>query len=114
MSHWAQIDINNKVIRVLVGDNNDPNGDEGYQWLLNNLGGTWIQTSYNNNIRKQYAGIGYSYNPVADVFIAPQPFASWSLDDNFDWQPPTPMPTEGRWNWDEATLSWVEAELLAE
>ena len=111
MSHWAEIDNENKVIRVLVGDNNDPNGDEGYQWLIDNLGGTWIQTSYNNNFRKQYAGIGYTYDAVNDVFIAPQPFASWSLNENFDWQPPTPMPTEGRWSWDEDSLSWLEQSL---
>ena len=111
MAHWAEIDNDNKVIRVLVGDNNDPNNDEGYQWLINNLGGTWIQTSYNHNIRKQYAGIGYTYDAVNDVFIAPQPFASWSLDENFDWQPPTPMPTEGKWYWDEDSLSWLEQSL---
>jgi hypothetical protein len=110
MSHWAEIDNNNKVLRVLVGDNNDPAGDEGYQWLLDNLGGTWIKTSYNNKIRKQYAGIGYCYDPVNDVFIAPQPFPSWSLDQNFDWQAPTPRPTEGFWYWDENTLSWIELE----
>ena len=108
MSHWAEIDNNNKVIRVLVGDNNDPNGDEGYQWLIDNLGGTWIKTSYNNNIRKQYAGVGFTYDAVNDVFIAPQPYPSWSLDNNFDWQPPTPMPTEGMWTWDEDNLSWTE------
>jgi hypothetical protein len=73
MSHWAEIDENSKVIRVLVGDNNDPNGDEGYQWLLDNLGGTWIKTSYNNNIRYNYAGIGFNYDPDADAFIAPMP-----------------------------------------
>jgi hypothetical protein len=73
MSHWAEIDNNNKVIRVLVGDNNDPAGDEGYQWLIDNLGGTWIKTSYNNNIRKNYAGIGYTYDEVRDAFIAPEP-----------------------------------------
>ena len=111
MAHWAELDNDNKVIRVLVGDNNDPNNDEGYQWLINNLGGTWIQTSYNHNIRKQYAGIGYTYDAVNDVFIAPQPFASWSLDENFDWQPPTPMPTEGKWYWDEDSLSWLEQSL---
>ena len=111
MSHWAEIDNENKVIRVLVGDNNDPNGDEGYQWLIDNLGGTWIQTSYNNNFRKQYAGIGYTYDAVNDVFIAPQPFASWSLDEKFDWQPPTAMPTEGLWLWDEDSLSWLEQSL---
>lgn len=71
MSHWAEIDENNKVIRVLVGDNNDPNGDEGYQWLIDNLGGTWIQTSYNNNFRGIFAGVGYTYDPVNDVFISP-------------------------------------------
>lgn len=71
MSHWAEIDENNKVIRVLVGDNNDPNGDEGYQWLIDNLGGTWIQTSYNNNFRGIYAGVGYTYDPINDVFISP-------------------------------------------
>ena len=73
MSHWAEIDSNNKVIRVLVGDNNDPNGDEGYQWLIDNLGGTWIKTSYNAKIRYNYAGIGYTYDPIDDAFIAPIP-----------------------------------------
>lgn len=73
MSHWAELDKNNKVIRVLVGDNNDPNGDEGYQWLLDNLGGTWVKTSYNGNIRYNYAGIGYTYDQDADAFIAPMP-----------------------------------------
>jgi hypothetical protein len=73
MSHWAEIDNNNKVIRVLVGDNNDPNGDEGYQWLIDNLQGTWIKTSYNSNIRFNFAGIGYTYDPIDDAFIAPDP-----------------------------------------
>jgi hypothetical protein len=71
MSHWAEIDDNNKVIRVTVGDNNDPAGDEGYQWLINNLGGTWVKTSYNGNIRYNYAGVGYTYDPIDDAFIAP-------------------------------------------
>ena len=73
MSHWAEIDNTNTVIRVLVGDNNDPAGDEGYQWLVDNLGGTWIKTSYNNKIRYNYAGIGHKYDEVADAFIAPKP-----------------------------------------
>jgi len=72
MSHWAEIDNNNKVIRVLVGDNNDPAGDEGYQWLIDNLGGNWIKTSYNNRIRFNYAGIGYTYDEVKDGFIPPK------------------------------------------
>ena len=71
MSHWAEIDENNVVLRVTVGDNNDPNGDEGYQWLLDNLGGTWIKTSYNGNIRGKFAGIGDTYDPIADVFVTP-------------------------------------------
>ena len=112
MSHWAEINNDNKVIRVLVGDNNDPAGDEGYQWLIDNLGGTWIQTSYNNNFRKQYAGIGYTYDADNDVFIAPQPYLSWSLDENFDWQAPTPRPEGEFWYWDEDSLSWVEVESL--
>lgn len=73
MAHWAELDDNNKVIRVLVGDNNDPAGDEGYQWLLDNLGGTWIKTSYNGNIRYNFAGIGYSYDEDRDAFIPPKP-----------------------------------------
>lgn len=78
MSHWAEIDNNNKVLRVLVGNNDDPVGDEGYQWLINNLGGTWIKTSYNGNIRYNYAGIGYTYDESADAFIAPKPACSHS------------------------------------
>jgi hypothetical protein len=83
MSHWAEVDNTNTVLRVLVGDNNDPVGDEGYQWLVDNLGGTWIKTSYNTQagihlkggtpLRKNYAGIGYTYDPVLDAFIAPKP-----------------------------------------
>jgi hypothetical protein len=73
MSHWAEIDENNKVIRVLVCDNNDPAGDEGYQWLIDHLGGTWIKTSYNHKIRYNFAGIGFTYDDVYDAFIAPEP-----------------------------------------
>ena len=70
MSHFAELDTNNRVIRVVVGDNNDPNGDEGYQWLIDNLGGTWIQTSYNAKIRGKYAGAGDFYNSETDEFEA--------------------------------------------
>ena len=72
MSHWAEVNQDNKVIRVLVGDNNDPAGDEGYQWLVDNLGGTWIKTSYNGNIRFNYAGVGYTYDEVRNGFIPPK------------------------------------------
>ena len=109
MSHWAEIDNNNIVLRVTVGDNNSP--DEGYQWLIDNLGGTWIKTSYNGNIRKNYAGIGYTYDAARDAFIAPKPFNSWVLDeDACQWQAPTPMPTtEGKfYYWSEDDLSWRE------
>jgi hypothetical protein len=82
MSHWAEIDKDNLVIRVTRGDNNDPNGDEGYQWLLDNLGGTWVKTSYNGNIRKNYAGIGYTYDAVRDAFIAPEPDNATGFDEN--------------------------------
>jgi hypothetical protein len=72
MAHWAELDNDNKVIRVTVGNNDDPAGDEGYQWLIDNLGGRWIQTSYNNNFRGVFAGIGYTYDEINDIFIAPE------------------------------------------
>ena len=89
MSHWAELDDNNKVIRVLVGDNNDPAGDEGYSWLINNLGGTWVKTSYNANIRYNFAGVSYLYDETADAFIAPKPECGHSelqLNDKYRWE----------------------------
>ena len=88
MSHFAELDSDNKVIRVLVGNNDDPAGDEGYSWLIDNLGGTWVKTSYNGKIRYNYAGIGYSYDPDADAFIAPRPECGHKelfLNDQFKW-----------------------------
>lgn len=88
MSHWAELDKKNKVIRVTVGDNDDPAGDEGYQWLVDNLGGTWVKTSYNGNIRYNYAGIGFTYDPDEDAFIAPKPKCGHKelfLNDLFKW-----------------------------
>lgn len=82
MSHWAELDEDNKVIRVLVGDNNDPNGDEGYKWLVDNLGGTWIKTSYNATIRKNYAGIGFTYDEVMDAFIPVKCHEEATLDES--------------------------------
>jgi len=70
MAHWVEIDENNIVLRVTVGSNDEP--DEGYQWLLDNLGGTWIKTSYNGNIRKNFAGIGFTYDEERDAFIPPK------------------------------------------
>ena len=80
MAHWAEIDENNIVLRVTVGSNDDP--DEGYQWLIDNLGGTWVQTSYNATIRKNFAGIGYTYDSALDAFIAPKPDDFTDEDDN--------------------------------
>lgn len=80
MSHWAEINENNIVTRVLVGNNNEL--DEGYQWLLTNFGGTWIKTSYNAKIRKNYAGIGFTYDEILDAFIPPQCHDEATLDEN--------------------------------
>ena len=122
MAHWAEVDGDSVVVRVLVGNNADP--DEGYQWLLNNLGGTWVKTSYNTSggvhseggtpLRKNYAGIGYTYDSARDAFIPPKPFASWALDEETCfWNAPTPMPVEeGKmFTWNEETTSWDEITL---
>ena len=112
MAHFAEIDENGTVLRVLVVDNSLEH--RGGDFLANDLGlgGNWIQTSYNSNFRKQFAGIGYKYDATADVFIAPQPYPSWSLDENFDWQAPKPRPAGMNWFWDEGLGDWVEAETL--
>ncbi len=116
MAHWAELDENNIVTRVLVGSNEDP--DEGYQWLIDNLGGTWVKTSYNTQggvhtlggtpLRKNYAGIGYSYDADRDAFIPPKPFNSWLLnEDTCLWEAPTPYPTDGEmYRWVEEDLNW--------
>ena len=107
MAHFAEIDSTNLVVRVLVTDNNLPN--EGLDWLNDNLGGVWIKTSYNNNIRKRFAGIGFSYDLARDAFISPRPYQSWSLNSEADWQAPKLLPTDGKqYVWNESTLSWVE------
>jgi len=110
MAHYAFLDSNNIVTEVIVGIDETEliEGLSPEVWYGNFRNQTCVRTSYNHKIRKQYAGIGYTYDPVADVFIAPQPFPSWSLDANHNWQPPTPMPTEGLWRWNEETLSWDE------
>lgn len=82
MSHWAELDSDNKVLRVLVGDNNDSAADEGYQWLIDNLGGDWIKTSYNATIRGNFAGIGFSYLEERDIFMPPKCHEEATLDDN--------------------------------
>lgn len=114
MAHFAKLDENNIVTDIIVIDNSIllQDGVEveelGQQFLQTLYGvGTWVQTSYNSNMRKQYAGIGMTYDNTNDVFVFPQPYESWTLDENHDWQPPTPYPIDGKtYNWNEETLSW--------
>ena len=114
MAHYAFLDENNIVTEVITGRNEWEVVDGITDWEAaygEIRGQVCKRTSYNHNIRKQYAGVGYTYDAVNDVFIAPQPYSSWSLDQNFDWQPPTPRPEEGFWRWDEDSLSWLEQSL---
>ena len=117
MAHFAEIDQNNTVLRVIVVENKDtstPDGTEvesiGVSFCQRLFGGNWVKTSYNGNIRKNYAGIGYTYDSGRDAFIPPKPYASWVLNnDTAQWDAPTPMPTDDKkYSWDEATTSWVE------
>lgn len=105
MAHFAQIDENNIVIRVLVVPNEQEH--RGQDFLSNDLGlgGTWIQCSYNNKIRKQYPGSGFTYDVEKDIFISPKPYDSWILDENSDWQPPIPRP-DGAYIWNEELSNW--------
>lgn len=117
MAHFAKLDENNNVLAVHVV-NNDViivNGNEseqaGIDFLTTLHGHTlWKQTSYNGNIRKNYAGIGYIYDAARDAFIAPKPFNSWILNETTcRWEAPVPMPTDGKfYTWDENTTSWIE------
>lgn len=105
MSHWAEIDENNIVLRVLVGNNSEP--DEG-EAFMNSLGGTWVKTSYNRNIRKNFAGIGFTYDAERDAFIAPKPYNSWLLnEETCQWEAPVPYPTDGvMYQWNEELADW--------
>ena len=118
MAHFAKLDENNIVIEVHCVNNNeliDDNGIEqeskGIDFLVNWSGGytKWKQTSYNRNIRKNYAGIGHFYDETKDVFIPPKPYPSWVLNENYyQWEAPIAMPTDDeRYVWDEANTSWV-------
>ncbi len=144
MAHFAELDDNNVVTRVVVVANDIPTAAgplgsndmhvDGESWCVNFFkGGNWKQTSYNSNFRKQYAGIGHTYDSAKDKFIAPQPYASWSLDGNDDWQAPVTYPTDttdkyiawdednqkwtavdkseppNNFNWDASALAWVSA-----
>ena len=115
MAHFAKLDDDNTITQVIVvsdADCKDQDGNEveaiGVTFCNNLLGGRWVQTSYNGNIRKRYAGIGYSYNEQYDVFIAPKPYNSWTLNTTtFDWDPPVPYPNDDNYYiWNENTQTW--------
>lgn len=110
MAHYAFLNENNIVTEVITGidENELIEGLNPETWYGNFRNQVCKRTSYNNNIRKQFAGIGYTYDAANDVFIAPQPYPSWSLDNNFNWQPPIPRPTGELWIWDENNLCWIE------
>ncbi len=113
MAHYAFLDNNNVVTEVITGIDETEfiEGLDTETWYGNYRGQTCKRTSYNSKIRGTYAGIAYTYNPDEDIFITPQPYPSWIRSGSF-WNPPTPMPTEGIWLWDEASLSWVESTIL--
>ena len=109
MAHFAEIDSNNKVVRILVVDNSQEH--RGQEFLADDcgLGGTWIQTSYNANIRGKFAAEGDTYLPDVDRFIPPSPHKGWTLDENFKWQPPVEYPNDGKeYFWNEDTFTWEE------
>lgn len=105
MSHWAELDDNNIVVGVIVAPNDE---DEGWS-VVSNLPGRWVRTSYNNNIRKRYAGIGYFYDEDRDAFIPPRPYENWVLnEEKLDWVPPIPYPAdELPHEWNQETMTWV-------
>jgi hypothetical protein len=117
MAHFAEIDNNNVVLRVVVVDNKDTSDDQGVEkehvgasYLERLLGGAWKQTSYNGKIRKNYAGIGYVYDAALDAFVPPKPYPSWLLNaDTAQWKPPVPVPTDGKmYAWSEKDQVWTE------
>lgn len=120
MAHFAEIDGNNKVLRVIVVNNTDCLNAEGKEeesvgiaFCKGLLGGEWVQTSYNATFRKNYAGIGFTYNADLDAFIPPKIFDSWILnEETARWDPPTPMPDDGKfYNWDEENTVWIEIQV---
>jgi hypothetical protein len=118
MAHFAELDQNNIVLRVIVVNNADTSVDgheieaKGIAFCQSLFGPNtrWAQTSYNGKTRKRYAGVGYSFDEQRDAFIPPQPYPSWTLDpETCDWVAPIPMPNDGDWYmWDESTQSWVK------
>jgi hypothetical protein len=117
MAHFAKLDENNVVLEInvvhnneLIGEDGNENEAKGIEFLTQWSGGyiNWKQTSYNGNFRKHYAGIGYTYRADINAFVPPQPYPSWTLDADANWQPPVAMPTDGQmYSWDETTTSWL-------
>lgn len=118
MAHFAKLDQNNVVLEVHIVSNDvlDLADEEksGIEFLTEWSGGysNWKQTSYNNKFRKQFAGIGFKYDAEADVFIALQPYPSWTLNENFDWIAPKPKPEGDFWYWNEQLGDWVNGEIV--
>jgi hypothetical protein len=128
MAHFAEIDLNNIVLRVNkacdidIANNGGEQSEQAAEHFatvspLSENGVKWVQTSYNHNFRKQYAGIGFIYDANKDKFITPQPFASWSLDSNDDWQAPVAYPTiikdgdiDYNIYWNESNLKWYAVD----
>jgi hypothetical protein len=109
MAHFAKINDYNTVEEVLVIPDSEEHRGEEFLCIDLGLGGRWIQTSYNDNFRKQYAGIGFKYDEDKDMFIQSQPYPSWVLDENSDWQPPIPKPDDSiYWTWEEPSLKWIK------
>jgi hypothetical protein len=111
MAHYAFLDSNNIVTEVIVGVDETEliEGLSPEVWYGNFRNQVCKRTSYNHKIRRRYAGKGYKYDADADIFIAPQPYPSWVLDENHDWQPPTPKPTDGKeYAWFEPNKQWIE------
>ena len=111
MAHYAFLNADNVVTEVITGIDETEliEGLLPETWYGNFRGQVCKRTSYNNNIRKNYAGIGYTYDTARDAFIAPQPYLSWVLDEaTCRWVAPVPYPATGRWVWDEASLNWIE------
>ena len=117
MAHFAKLDENNVVLEVVIVNNNDAKTEQdGIDFLITLYGGYngWKQCSYNNGIRKQFPSKGYTYNMEFDVFVAPQPFPSWTIDGNHDWQPPTPKPTDEKYYiWNETNKSWDISHIMS-
>lgn len=111
MAHFAEIDENNIVLRVCVVD--DAYEADGENWCKNFWGGTWKQTSYNNRIRYNFAGIGFTYDSIADAFIPQKPYSSWILDENYQWKAPKEYPGtlgDRKYYWDESSKDWVKRD----